>query len=41
MNKGNKSNEAKYICLLCTQPYEEPNWIQFSKCLQWYHDRCS
>ena len=23
MNKANKNNKAKYICLLCTQPYEE------------------
>ena len=23
MNKANKNNEAKYICLLCIQPYEE------------------
>ena len=24
MNKANKNNETKYICLLCIQPYEEP-----------------
>ena len=24
MNKANKNNEAKYICLLCIQPYEDP-----------------
>ena len=24
MNKANKNNEAKYICLLCIQPYKEP-----------------
>ena len=24
MNKENINNEAKYICLLCIQPYEEP-----------------
>ena len=23
MNKANKNNAAKYICLLCIQPYEE------------------
>ena len=42
MNKRNKNNEAKYICLLCTQPYKEPppkNCIQCTKCLQWCYDR--
>ena len=24
MNKANKNNEAKYICLLCIQPFEYP-----------------
>ena len=24
INKVNKNNKTKYICLLCTQPYEEP-----------------
>ena len=44
INKVNKNNKTKYICLLCTQPYEEPpteDWIQCAKCLQWCHDRCS
>ena len=39
-----KNNEAKYICSLCTQPYEEPpfeDWIQRAKCLQWCQDRCT
>ena len=44
INKVNKNNKTKYICLLCTQPYEKPptkDWIQCAKCLQWCHDRCS
>ena len=27
MNKTNKNNEAKYICLLCIQLYEEPPFV--------------
>ena len=44
MNKANKNNKAKYICLLCRQPYEEPpseNCIKCAKYLQWCHNRCS
>ena len=43
-NKAKKTNKKNYECLLCLQPYEEPlteDWIQYSKCLLWCHDRCS
>ena len=43
-NKARKTNKKNYKCLLCLQPYEEPlteDWIQYSNCLLWCHNRCS